>query len=180
MSVPGPTLLGLTIRTRVVKQHMSVPGPTLLGLTIRTRVVKQQISVPGPTLVGLTIRTRVVKQQMSVPGPWKIHCRLSRGLNGMMPSIWSVSLFNGIAHFTIDHKLAPPIPVLPMGDIGEKRWCTLITTQQAGFYPKSLLGFAIHDVGYVHQCKTTTLIPSVWPGKFPEQFANKMWHSTWN
>ena len=53
-------------------------------------------------------------------------------------------LFNGIAQFTIDHKLAPPIPVLPAGDIGEKRWSTLITIQQAGLYPKSLLGFATY------------------------------------
>ena len=79
----------------------------------------------------------------------------------MMWSILGLSLFNGIAQFTIDHKLAPPIPVLPVGDIGEKRWCTLITTQQAGLYPKSLLGFAIYDVGYVHQCKMNTPIPSV-------------------
>ena len=43
----------------------------------------------------------------------------------------------------INHKLAPPLPAFPVGDVSGKVWSTLITTQQGGIYPKSSLGFAI-------------------------------------
>ena len=36
-----------------------------------------------------------------------------------------------------DHKLAPPLPAFPVGDVSGKMWPTLIATQQAGIYPKS-------------------------------------------
>ena len=40
-----------------------------------------------------------------------------------------------------DHELAP------RGDVRGKVWSTLITTQQAGVYPKSSLGFAVYLIG---------------------------------
>ena len=42
------------------------------------------------------------------------------------------------------HELAPPLPAFPVGDVSGKVWSTLITTQQAGIYPRTSLGFAIY------------------------------------
>ena len=36
-----------------------------------------------------------------------------------------------------NHKLAPPLPAFPVGDVSGKMWPTLLATQQAGIYPKS-------------------------------------------
>ena len=47
----------------------------------------------------------------------------------------------------IIHERSPPLPAFPAGDVSGKVWSTLITTQQAEIYPKSLLGFAIYLVG---------------------------------
>ena len=45
-----------------------------------------------------------------------------------------------------DYELAP----VPAGDVSGKVWSTLNTTQQAGVYPKSSLGFATYHVSSAH------------------------------
>ena len=53
------------------------------------------------------------------------------------------SRLNASSQFTIDHKLALPLPAFAVGDVSGKVWSTLISTQQGGIYPQSSLGFAI-------------------------------------
>ena len=45
---------------------------------------------------------------------------------------------------TIVHELASSLSAFPMGDVSGKMWSTRITIQQAGIYPKRLLGFTIY------------------------------------
>ena len=47
-----------------------------------------------------------------------------------------------------DHELAPPLPAFPVGDVRGKVWSTPITTQHAGIYPKSSLGFTTYRVSF--------------------------------
>ena len=66
----------------------------------------------------------------------------------LLPVLKEKLRFDGPSHklFTNDHELAPPLPPSLRGDLSGKVWSTLITTQQAGIYPKSSLGFATYCV----------------------------------
>ena len=65
-----------------------------------------------------------------------------------------------------DHKLAPPLPAISTGDVSGKVRSTLITTQQAGIYPKSLLGFAIYLVSLLHDIRGHMNVPVAYGSRY--------------
>jgi len=65
---------------------------------------------------------------------------------GVLSESWSLfasfvrektSCLAALGHITIDHKVAPPLPVFPYGDVSEKGWSRQLPLNKKDFTPKS-------------------------------------------